>query len=54
MEVSGTIEGTDASQIGELNRSWDENLPLIEQVGQSTKEAIAIALSSEMLLPPVF
>ena len=42
MEVSGTIEGIDPSQIAELNRSWDENLPLIEQVGQSTKEAIAI------------
>jgi ABC-type ATPase with predicted acetyltransferase domain len=42
MQVSGTLEGIDLSQVARLDVSWDENLPLIEQIGNSTKEAIAI------------
>lgn len=42
METSGDIIGLDCSQISRLDTSCDEHRPLIELVGNSTKEAIAI------------
>lgn len=40
IDIRGEIGGVDHKQVAALNFDWDDSLPLIDQVGRSTKEAI--------------
>ena len=40
MDINGEISGICHGKVATLNPYWDENLPLIDQVGKSAKEAI--------------
>lgn len=42
MKLTGMIEGINPAEVSKLSTACDENLPLIEQVGESTEEGIAI------------
>jgi len=42
MDVAGSIQGIDPALFARLNTSCDETSPLIEQIGESTEDAIAI------------
>lgn len=42
MNIQGQIRGVDPSQVAKLCTSWNDTLPLIDQVGESTREAIAL------------
>jgi len=42
MNISGELIGLDPSKVAKLTSNWDEELPLIDQVGECTKDAIAL------------
>ena len=42
MDIQGEARGVDHIQVATLDTNWDNSLPLIDQIGKSTKEAIAL------------
>ncbi len=42
MDIQGEARGVDHTQVATLDTNWDNSLPLIDQIGKSTREAIAL------------
>jgi len=42
MNISGELIGLDPSKVAKLTANWNEELPLIDQVGECTRDAIAL------------